>query len=99
MLSASDFPPGTIAGYTRASSVTVCLQDVSGRDVAFLGLAPVTVKYRDRCAVVTAYYLSNMPASVILGLGALERMDFGFILEEKQEIALNVLIKYMGGVL
>ena len=75
MLNASDFPPGTIPGYIRADCVTTRVQDVAGRDVTFLGLAPVTIKYKDRRANVTAYYLSNMPVSVILGLDAMGRMD------------------------
>ena len=75
MLNASDFPPETIPGYIRANSTTVTVQDVAGREVAFLGFAPVTIKYRDRCAAVIAYYLSNMPVPVILGLDALGRMD------------------------
>lgn len=65
MLNATDLPSGTIPGDTRGSSVTVCVRDLSGREVDSLGRAIKTVEYPDRCAVVTANYLSNMRVSAL----------------------------------
>lgn len=35
----------------------------------------MTIKCANKCANVTAYYLNNLPLSVILGLNAMRRMD------------------------
>lgn len=61
--------------YIAAKQVTLCVRDVSGRNISFLGLTPITIKCANMCANVTAYYLKNFPVSAILGLDAIGRMD------------------------
>lgn len=74
-ITGSEFPPEGIPRYTPAEQATVCVRNVSGSDVSLLRLAPVTIECANRCANETMCYPNNLPASAILGLNAVGRMD------------------------
>lgn len=65
MLHAIDFFLGFIPGYKPAKEASICVQDVSGRNVSFLGSALIILRSKKRCISLIAYYLSFMPVSVI----------------------------------